>query len=127
MDGRSLCWVARPFGLGMAIRCSFLLLPAGHSIAFMETGVEQTAHPVVLNGKSDLETPVEPVLPAGIKFVTPQNVHFKSADGTDLHGQVFLPPSGSDARKPALLFLHGGQSGKCCPRSILWITTPTPI
>lgn len=104
-----------PVRIGHGNKMQFSVVPAGHSIAFMETGVEQTAHPVVLNGKSDLETPVEPVLPAGIKFVTPQNVHFKSADGTDLHGQVFLPPSGSDARKPALLFLHGGPKRQMLP------------
>jgi dipeptidyl aminopeptidase/acylaminoacyl peptidase len=43
------------------------------------------------------------------KLVTPQQVVFKSADGLELHGQLFLPRNLQVGEKrPALVFLHGG-------------------
>jgi dipeptidyl aminopeptidase/acylaminoacyl peptidase len=42
------------------------------------------------------------------KLVEPQQVVFKSADGMDVHGQLFLPPAGTPSRGPAVLFFHGG-------------------
>lgn len=41
------------------------------------------------------------------KLVVPEQVIFKAADGTDIHGQLFKPanPSG---KMPALVFMHGG-------------------
>jgi dipeptidyl aminopeptidase/acylaminoacyl peptidase len=45
-------------------------------------------------------------------FVEPETVTFKSDDGVDLHGQLFLPPPdrrGAAGKKmPALIFVHGG-------------------
>jgi dipeptidyl aminopeptidase/acylaminoacyl peptidase len=43
------------------------------------------------------------------ELVTPQPVVFKSADGLEIHAQLFLPRNLRAAEKrPALLFLHGG-------------------
>ena len=43
------------------------------------------------------------------RLVTPQLVLFKSADGLELHGQLFLPANPTVREKrPALIFLHGG-------------------
>jgi len=44
-------------------------------------------------------------------FVEPETVTFKSDDGVDLHGQLFLPPAERRAagkKMPALIFVHGG-------------------
>jgi dipeptidyl aminopeptidase/acylaminoacyl peptidase len=42
-------------------------------------------------------------------LVTPQQVIFKSADGLELHGQLFVPAGAKSAdKRPALIFLHGG-------------------
>lgn len=41
------------------------------------------------------------------KLVIPQQVVFKSTDGLEIHGQLFLPPQGGQ-NLPAVLFLHGG-------------------
>jgi dipeptidyl aminopeptidase/acylaminoacyl peptidase len=43
------------------------------------------------------------------KFVTPQPVVFKAADGLEIHGQLFLPKNAkAEEKRPALIFLHGG-------------------
>jgi dipeptidyl aminopeptidase/acylaminoacyl peptidase len=42
------------------------------------------------------------------RLVIPQRVVFKSPDGVSVHGQLFLPAGSSSAKKPAVLFFHGG-------------------
>jgi dipeptidyl aminopeptidase/acylaminoacyl peptidase len=42
-------------------------------------------------------------------LVTPQQVTFKSGDGLEIHGQLFLPRNlRAGEKRPAILFLHGG-------------------
>ena len=41
------------------------------------------------------------------KLVIPEQVIFKAADGTEIHGQLFKPIS-SSGKMPALVFMHGG-------------------
>src|SRR5438270_12190704 len=42
-------------------------------------------------------------------LVTPQQAIFKSSDGLELHGQLFVPAGARPGDKyPALIFLHGG-------------------
>ena len=49
------------------------------------------------------------------QLVTPQQVIFKSADGWEIHGQLFLPPGADGKTKlPALIHTHGGP-----PRQML--------
>ncbi|HKV28941.1 MAG TPA: prolyl oligopeptidase family serine peptidase [Candidatus Acidoferrales bacterium] len=42
------------------------------------------------------------------QLVTPSQVIFKSEDGLDIHGQLFVP-RGRTAPGPALVFMHGGS------------------
>ncbi len=43
------------------------------------------------------------------RLVVPQPVLFKSADGLDIHGQLFMPPDAAPGtRLPAVIFMHGG-------------------
>jgi dipeptidyl aminopeptidase/acylaminoacyl peptidase len=43
------------------------------------------------------------------RLVTPEQVVFKSADGLDIHGQLFLPKDLRPGEKrPGILFFHGG-------------------
>ncbi|HMI51282.1 MAG TPA: alpha/beta fold hydrolase [Candidatus Saccharimonadales bacterium] len=43
------------------------------------------------------------------QLVTPQQVIFKSADGWDIHGQLFQPANAKPGEKrPAVIFMHGG-------------------
>jgi dipeptidyl aminopeptidase/acylaminoacyl peptidase len=41
-------------------------------------------------------------------MVTPELVSFKASDGVEAHGQLFKPSSGGPARKPAVVYIHGG-------------------
>jgi dipeptidyl aminopeptidase/acylaminoacyl peptidase len=41
------------------------------------------------------------------KLVPPEQVIFKAADGTEIHGQLFKPANAS-GKLPALVFMHGG-------------------
>ena len=44
------------------------------------------------------------------QLVTPQQVVFKSPDGLDIHGQLFLPKNMKPGEKrPGVLFFHGGS------------------
>jgi dipeptidyl aminopeptidase/acylaminoacyl peptidase len=50
------------------------------------------------------------LLPANFpeaQLVTPKQVVFKSADGLEIHGQLFTPKN-QKKRGPALIFMHGG-------------------
>jgi N-acyl-D-amino-acid deacylase len=50
-----------------------------------------------------------PISFPGSQLITPQQVIFKSADGLDIHGQLFLPPNAKPGEKlPAVIFSHGG-------------------
>jgi len=52
-------------------------------------------------------------MPAGFPekdLVVPQAVVFLAADGTEIHGQLFLPPgAGEKGKRPAVAFFHGGS------------------
>jgi dipeptidyl aminopeptidase/acylaminoacyl peptidase len=53
----------------------------------------------------------EEALPADFpssELVTPKQVIFKSEDGLEIHGQLFVP-AGRQAPGPALIFTHGGS------------------
>ena len=47
------------------------------------------------------------------QLVTPKKVVYKAPDGVNVHGQLF-EPSGGPARKPAIIYVHGGP-----PRQML--------
>jgi dipeptidyl aminopeptidase/acylaminoacyl peptidase len=43
------------------------------------------------------------------RLIVPQQVIFKSGDGLEIHGQVFMPKNlRAGEKRPALIFLHGG-------------------
>jgi dipeptidyl aminopeptidase/acylaminoacyl peptidase len=42
------------------------------------------------------------------QLVVPQQVVFKSADGIEVHGQLFMPGKPAAGRLPAVVFMHGG-------------------
>ncbi len=45
--------------------------------------------------------------PAGVLLI-PQQVIFKSPDGWEIHGQLFLPAAPPSQKLPAIIFMHGG-------------------
>ncbi len=62
-------------------------------------------------GPQGRQTLAKEVLPADFpasQLVTPRQVIFKSEDGLDIHGQLFVP-KGRTQPGPALVFIHGGS------------------
>ena len=47
-------------------------------------------------------------------LVVPEQVIFKAADGTEVHGQLFKPANAS-GKLPALVFMHGGPVRQMLP------------
>ncbi|HSN16577.1 MAG TPA: prolyl oligopeptidase family serine peptidase [Gammaproteobacteria bacterium] len=89
----------------------------GETLGFIQAGVQRP--PLVMIGhmdKADWQPEDQESIPAGFPatgFVTPQPVTFKSADGLEVHGQLFAA-AGSASREPGIVFVHGGP-----PRQML--------
>ena len=85
----------------------------GKYLFYAASGARRPAMPCLrpLGGGSELIVASE-LLPRNFpsaELVTPQQVIFKSADGLDIHGQLFASGRASDGtRSPAVVFMHGG-------------------
>ena len=81
------------------------------TIAFLHSDAIDPARPAIArNGAvTELASDAIPASFPRASLVAPQQVLFKATDGTPLHGQLFLPPAGSGARHPAIVFFHGGS------------------
>jgi dipeptidyl aminopeptidase/acylaminoacyl peptidase len=82
--------------------------PAG--TAFLRSDAQHPAHPAIR-----LDTGIRDLDPAAIPsdfplqhMVVPQPMVFSSADGLQIHGQLFLPPNKPLKPAPAIVFFHGG-------------------
>jgi dipeptidyl aminopeptidase/acylaminoacyl peptidase len=96
---------------GESIEWSPAVTGDGASLVFLGSDARQPAMPRVMpvaGGPSRMLAAAElpPDFPSS-KLVVPQQVVFKSTDGLEIHGQLFLPPQGGQ-NLPAVLFLHGG-------------------
>ncbi len=85
----------------------------GKDIVLLASSGRRPAHAAILVGAI---APPRALAPQSIPedfpenlLVEPQQVIFSSTDGTQIHGQLFLPPDLKPGeRRPSLLFLHGG-------------------
>ena len=90
----------------------------GQSIVFIGATAQRPSVPAVMpvNGGSIKWIGVDRI-PSDFPtagLVTPRKVVFKSSDGLTLHGQIFERPAASTAKRPAVIFVHGGP-----PRQML--------
>jgi dipeptidyl aminopeptidase/acylaminoacyl peptidase len=101
---------------GQGIEWGPTAIPASNSLAYLGSDAQRSARPLVRT-ITDGKTPPQPVavetwpadFPAS-KLTIPQQVIFKSSDGYDIHGQLFLPANLRPGEKrPAVLFFHGGS------------------
>lgn len=84
----------------------------GRALAYVRAGARRPAEAVIRIG----DGPERELVPGGIPadfpeaaLVEPEPVIFGSADGMQIHGQLFLPRGLKPGeRRPGLLFLHGG-------------------
>jgi dipeptidyl aminopeptidase/acylaminoacyl peptidase len=97
---------------GQGIECLPGATSDGQAVAFLRSDARRPLRAAILIGSEirDLDSTAVPSdFPLG-RLVMPQPVVFSSADGLQIHGQLFLPlnrPAGSKA--PAMLFFHGGS------------------
>ena len=84
---------------------------AGGTVVCLGSTATSPAMPYAIRG-----TVREPIAKAGpppdfpsARLVVPKQVAFKSEDGWEIHGQLFEPERSSAARRPALIFIHGGS------------------
>ena len=87
---------------------------AGGGAAVIAAGARSAPAVAIADGSTlrMLEGQAPPADFAGASFVLPKKVTFAAPDGLTIHGQLF--DSGGGARKPAVIFVHGGP-----PRQML--------
>ncbi len=96
---------------GAGIECKPAPTSDGNIVAFLRSDAQHPMHPAIRVGTEsrDLDPAAIPAAFPAQHMVTPQQVIFASADGLEIHGQLFLPPGGATrARSPAMVFFHGG-------------------
>jgi len=83
----------------------------GSSVVFLGSSYNEPSHALVRTS-SGIKPLTPGLIPASFpssQLVQPQPVIITAADGMQIHGQLFLPPSSNGERHPALLFFHGGS------------------
>lgn len=90
----------------------------GQTVAFVGAGARRPPLPMVvpIAGGTPRALAAQ-VIPASFpesRLVIPRPVTFRAADGTVVHGQIFERAGGNAARKPGVIFVHGGP-----PRQML--------
>lgn len=82
------------------------------ALVYLASSYNERAHAAVRfsNGQTKRLGPEPPADFPAAALVKPQPVLLTAADGLQIHGQLFLPPTAArDTRHPALLFFHGGS------------------
>ena len=101
---------------GQGIEWSPVAIPGSDSFVYLASDALHTARPFVRrigDAHAAAQSIAGTTWPADFpaeKLVAPQQVVFKSADGFDIHGQLFLPKNLRPGEKrPGVLFFHGGS------------------
>ena len=88
------------------------------SVLALHSDARMPVRPVLVGADGTLQDLAADAIPADFpsaKLVQPQTVQFAAPDGLAIHGQLFLPPQGAQARRAALLFFHGGPYRQMFP------------
>ena len=89
----------------------------GGFVAYLASDARRPAMPMVMPAAGGAGRAIAPErMPADFPsaaLVTPEAVRFTSADGLEIHGQLFRTAGGA-AKRPALVYVHGGP-----PRQML--------
>jgi dipeptidyl aminopeptidase/acylaminoacyl peptidase len=90
-----------------------VLFDNGRQIAFLHSTARDPYLPFTTSlAGSNLKALAPQALPRDFpaaQLVVPEQVIFKAADGTEIHGQLFKPAHAA-GKSPALVFMHGGPS-----------------
>lgn len=123
VDRRHLWWVKvdggapRQITAGDGIEMYPVLFDNDRRVAFCHSTARDPFMPYTARTDGSNQKPLAPqALPRDFpsaKLVVPEQVIFKAADGTEIHGQLFKPANAS-GKMPAMVFMHGGP-----PRQML--------
>jgi dipeptidyl aminopeptidase/acylaminoacyl peptidase len=85
-------------------------IAASGEIAAIASDARVPSHPVMVAADGTFTPLHAGALPQDYPaaLVTPQQVLFRSSDGIDLHGQLFLPERKTSSKRPVIVFFHGG-------------------
>lgn len=101
-----------PIQLTPGTGLEFLPVPVGEQVAYVSVTAQRPASVHVTGRGGDRAvSSLSAGYPAS-SLIVPQRVTFKAADGLTIHGQLFTSDAG--AKKPAVIFVHGGP-----PRQML--------
>jgi dipeptidyl aminopeptidase/acylaminoacyl peptidase len=101
---------------GKTIEWHPLMLADGKTIVCFGSTATSPAMPYYLNGK-ERQMIAANALPKDFpsdQLVEPQTVTFKSEDGLEIHGQLFVPRNRTQSA-PAVIFVHGGPPRQMMP------------
>jgi dipeptidyl aminopeptidase/acylaminoacyl peptidase len=88
-----------------------VVIGGGRQVAFFRSTARDPFLPFVANADgSNMRRLAPQALPKDFpssQLVAPEQVIFKAADGTEIHGQLFKPKN-VNGKVPALIFTHGG-------------------
>lgn len=102
-----------PLTCGKGIEWSPKVLPSGKYIALIYSTARQPASPAIIPAKGGKPRLIaSELIPKNFpikELVEPKQVIFKSGDGLEIHGQLFVPGNVKHGdKRPALIFMHGG-------------------
>ncbi|MGZ4845367.1 MAG: S9 family peptidase, partial [Candidatus Angelobacter sp.] len=107
---------------GRTIEWHPLMLADGKTVVCLGSSATSPAMPYRVTDKGSRELIAASALPKDFpsdQLVEPQTVTFKSEDGLEIHGQLFVPPNRTQAKlvppAPALIFVHGGPPRQMMP------------
>jgi len=85
----------------------------GKSVLLLRSDARLPARPALVTASGEVRDLAPEVIPKDFpaqQMVAPEPVVFSSADGMQIHAQLFMPPSAQPgARHPAVVFFHGGS------------------
>ena len=87
------------------------VVPLAGSVAVLHSDARVPIRPAVVLPNGEMQDIAPQLVPAefpAAKLVIPQQVIFSSADGLQIHGQLFMPAGGGQ-KHPAVVFFHGGS------------------
>lgn len=100
-----------PLTSGAGIEWSPAVLADGQTLAFLSTDARRPPLPAIVSLAGGSPRLIGgDRLPANFpsdRLVVPEPVSFRASDGVQAYGQL-LKPAGSDGRKPAVVYVHGG-------------------
>jgi dipeptidyl aminopeptidase/acylaminoacyl peptidase len=103
---------ATPLTTGTGIEWSPVVAADGETVAFIVSDARRPPLPAVMPMKGGPARTVgadhvSAAFPTNA-LVIPEAVSFRASDGVEGHGQLFIPAANDTARKPAIVYVHGG-------------------